>query len=314
MFSNFFTFPLFLAALLFFIGGILSKEKVLSSPIPRPFDNEFSNQLYALSYNSFFNLFIVKNTEDKEVVNINRLIAESGFSHLINYEAFAVLRASSLIIGIIFILISFVWIDGYYLILEFLFNISMQVEGVNTDSQVQMFTIALAIVLYFLPEFVLKKIAKQKSKDFQQNLPLLQLFIIQMLKGNNPISKVIYLMGKIETPYKRIFAVAFRIYSRSPEDGLNYLKNAFKGTKFEETIGVLQDYSKYSQSSSIKTLEHIKRDIEGNLTVKKKTGSASALLASQAAVGVPFISLILLGLVPLIMLGSDLMSQAQFTM
>lgn len=314
MLTNFYMLPLLVGAICFFIGGILSKEKVLSSPIPRPFDNELSNELYALSFNQFFSLFIVKDESDKEVVKINQLIAESGLSHLINYPLFAVIRAILLLIGLLLLLLSFVWIDGFYFVTEFLFNISSEIEGVNTDTQVQAFMMVLAIILYFAPSYILKSMAKRKSKVFQQNLPLLQLFIIQMLKGNNPISKVIYLMSKIETPYKQIFAVAFRIYSRNPKDGLDYLKNAFKGTKFEETVAVLQDYGKYSQESSIKTLEHIKRDIEGTNVVKKKTGSASALISSQAAVGIPFIALIALGLVPILMYGNDLMNQAQFTM
>lgn len=314
MLTNFYTLPLLVGAVIFFIGGVLSKDKVLSSPIPRPFDNEISNELYALSFNQFFSLFVVKDNSNKDVVKINRLIAESGLSHLINYPSFAVIRAILLLIGLFFLLLSFVWIDGFYLVSKFLFNISSEIEGVNTDTQVQAMAMIGAVILYAAPTFILKTIAKQKSKIFQQNLPLLQLFIIQMLKGNNPISKVIYLMSKIETPYKHIFSVAFRIYSRNPKDGLEYLKNAFKGTRFEETIDVLQDYGKYSQESSIKTLEHIKRDIEGNNVVKKKTGSASALLASQAAVGVPFIALITLCLIPILMWGNDLMNQAQFTM
>ena len=101
MLTNFYMLPLLVGAICFFIGGILSKEKVLSSPIPRPFDNELSNELYALSFNQFFSLFIVKDESDKEVVKINQLIAESGLSHLINYPLFAVIRAILLLIGLL---------------------------------------------------------------------------------------------------------------------------------------------------------------------------------------------------------------------
>lgn len=314
MLSNAFILPIMIGAVLFFIGGILSKDKPLNSLIARPFENEFSNKLYEISFQQPFNAFVIKDNSNKEVVEINRLIAESGLSHFINYPVFAVIRAILLMLGLFLIFVSVVWIDGIYFFMDALFNLTMETTAVNTDSQIQMLTAIVAVALYFLPTFILKNFAKQKRKAFQQNLPLLQLFIIQMLKGNNPISKVIYMMSKIDTPYKQIFMVAFRIYSRSPQEGLSYLKNAFEGTKFVETISVLEDYGKYARDSSIKTLEHIKRDIEGNLIVKKKTGSASALLASQAAVAVPFVSLVALGLVPLVMYGSDLMSQAQFTM
>lgn len=306
--------PVLISALCFFLTISIGKVKQKNITLAQPFKNHTSNNLYTLSYSKGFSSFVHSNPKHKDVVKINSLIAEAGQSHQMDYRVFSVIRIICLMIGLGLTLLTFIGTEWVFTIIKFLFNIHVTIDNVSSESQLQFFTLILGVSLYYIPLLILKSNAKKRRFKFIKDLPVLQLFITQMLRSHNPISQVLYLMSKIDTQYKEIFAISYRIYMRNTEEGLAYLKSSFKGTKFEETVAILQDYGQYANEESIITLEHIRKDIQNQVEHINKSKAVTKLLASQGAIAIPFISIIALTFIPIIIYGNSLMSSAQFTM
>lgn len=292
--SNLYLLPIFIALFLGVINLILSNlsEKKM---IDKPFLNELSNELYVLSFSAPFKWFINPNEEDKRVKDINKLIQNANETKRMNYRVYVTLQTLIIFIGIFaWILLSFA-IDNIIVLLKLLLNIQM---AELTDSSLMQIKLIIGIVLLsmsILPKYYLTSKANSNSYTFQKDLPILQLFIILMLKANRPLNEVLYVLSTTNTIYQPIFDNTYRIYIRDKHDGMEYLYEAFKDTKFVETVKVLMEFRDYSKKDTIIVLNNgLKEITEHTNNMKRKKGIKSNVFA-QLYVALPFVSAILLG-------------------
>ena len=292
--NNLYLLPIFIALSLGFFNLIISKlsEKKM---IDKPFENEFSNELYVLSFSAPFKWFINPNEHDKQVRNIDKLIRDANETKRLNYRVYITLQVSIILMAIFdWVLLSF-FVNNIIVLIKILLNVEM---GEVTNSTLIQMKLVIGIVLLSLsiiPKYYLNSKAKNNSFSFEKDLPILQLFIILMLKANRPLSEVLYVLSTTKTIYQPIFDSAYRIYIRDKNEGMEYLYEAFKDTKFSETINVLIEFREYSKRDTIIVLNNgLKEITEYTNSLKRKKGVKSNVLA-QLYVALPFVSAILLG-------------------
>lgn len=280
--------------------------------IERPFKSEFYNELHSFSYLAPFVWFVNPDEKDEKVKDIRKKIVEANLDDKLNYRSFVTLQILILLGAILLFLFSSVIIDNSQAVIRFLFNINVDNfgdSGVSTG-KIKLFFGMILMGMVLIPKFWLNQKAENNKYFYLKDIPVVQLFIILMLRSKRTLGDVLYVLSRTNTRYKNIFETGYRIYLRNKSEGFEYIKSCFSGTKFEETIQILQDYNEYSHKDSIIILENnMKEMIEYTNNLKRKN-DLSKLLYSQGSLFIPFLSVILLGLVPMAMYGKSFLSEA----
>lgn len=308
--NSFYLVPMILALLvsLYALSTLQVRRKIII--MDRPFENEFSNELYALSFGQPFNWFVIEDSNHQSVKSLTKTLAEAGLAHIMNYRVFMTIQ-TALIIACLLLGLSFlIFFEQANWVLELLFNISFVVEGMDTQ-QAPIIVFCFFMLIPFAPRVYIRQRAKSNNYNFKKDLPVLQLFILQMLRANNTTGEVIYLMSKIETRYQQIFSTGYRIYTRNPGEGFKYLRNSFSGTKFEETISILEDFHQFSREESFRVLLNVSKDIDDQLAGLKKNKATGAMLLAEGSIFLPLLAVLFLVFVPVIVGATSLISQAQ---
>lgn len=305
--SYLYLIPVGIAIILGIIHIIRSeiKEKKM---IDRPFLNELSNELYILSYSAPFKWFINPNENDKRVKNIEKLIIDANESYRWNYRTYVTIQIIMFSIATIGVGVFSLLADNSVLLFKYLFNINIDATNHTLMLQVKISVAMILILLILVPKIYLSNKAKKNKFFFIKGLPILQLFIILMLKAKRPLNEVLYVLSTTNTDYKHIFDTTYRIYIRDKSEGMDYLKKAFNGTKFEETIQVLTDYSEYSKKDTLIVLENGLKDITEYTNTLKRRKDIGANVFSQLSLAFPFLSACLLIFAPLAYYGINLMN------
>lgn len=308
--NSFYLIPMLIALFisLYAMSTLQVRRKVII--MDKPFDNEFSNELYALSFGKPFCWMIEEDSNHPRVKTLTKQLAEAGLADRLNYRAFMTIQTALMIACFILGLCFLIFFEQTNWFLEILFNISFVVEG-SDNQQAPVIIFCLFMFLPYAPRIYIRQRAKNNNFNFKKDLPVLQLFILQMLRANNTTGEVIYLMSKIKTRYQQIFATGYRIYSRDTAEGFRYLRNSFSGTKFEETILVLEDFHQFSKEESFKVLLNVSKDIDDQLVSLKKTKATGAMLLAEGSIFLPLLAVLFLMFIPVIVGATSLISQAQ---
>ena len=278
----------------------INKEKT-KGMIDEPFQSKISNKLYKLSYKFPFKNFINENKADKKVQKIEDLIIASGYGHKLNYRVYIVIQLLILMVSIlIFVALGLLLSKGAFII-KFLFNLK-DLDGTITTNFKLMALLIISLSI-LLPKQYLKVKRRRRENDFIKDLPILQLFIILMLKAKRPLKDIFYVLSFTETAYKETFAVAYRKYIRNNEEAMEYLTEEFKNTKFSNTIKILSEYELYSKKESMRVLENGLKSIKDFATKFKKKKDRLSNIISQFSIGLPFLAVLLLGFAPIVYLG-----------
>lgn len=293
-----------LVSFFYFITSELAEKKM----IDKPFLNDLSNELYVLSYSAPFKWFVNENENDKRVREIKRLIIEANETSRLNYRVYVVIQNLSLMIAIVGFLIFSTIANHSSTIVKVLFNIQLNIEDPSTLTQIKFMVGMVLLLLCIVPSMYLKKKAKKNQFYFVKDLPILQLFIILMLKAKRPLMEVIYVLSTTNTIYKPIFETAYRISVRDKSEGMNYLITAFEGTKFEETAKVLSEYGEYSKKQTMTVLENGLKEINEYTTTLKRRKDIGANLISQVSLFVPMLGAMLLIFSPWAFYGLNLLN------
>lgn len=305
--SHLYLLPIGLAlsiGILYIILSQVSEKKM----IDKPFLNEFSNELYVLSYSSPFKWFVNPDENDERVKDIKRLIIDANESHRLNYRVYVTIQILLLMFAMFFLFIFSFLADNSVVIFQFLFNIKIDISNPTTMTQIKIGVGVLLLSLSIVPKYYLSNKAKKNKFFFLKDLPILQLFIILMLKAKRPLNEVIYVLSTTNTIYKPIFDTGYRIYIRDKNEGMKYLMDAFADTKFEETIQVLFEYGEYSKNDTMIVLENGLKDITEYTNTLKRRKDISGNVFSQLSLALPFLSAMLLMFAPLVSYGLSLMN------
>lgn len=290
--TNIYLIPLIIAVLVV-LGYQLFSQRL---KYDRRFANNFSNRLYALSFVKPFSWFINPNEKNEKVRKFEKEIRQAGLDHILNYRVFVTLQVIFLISASVFYLFVFFFMEHIMLVLNFVFRIKEPTVGDFSGAK-----LAIAVILLFLlliPKEYISRRAKRNEFYFTQELSVIQLSLILMLRAKRPLNEILYSLGRNQTRYRQIFEKAYRMYLRNKEDCWNYLREEFWGTGFEATIDVLANIDSYSREETVYVLENQMEELIHKAEVGKQKGAAFGNLFSQFSMAIPFVGVALLGALP----------------
>ncbi len=250
----------------------------------RPFDNDYSNALYNMSFLIPFRWFIEEDRRAKKAVEMNDLIVDARMDSKLDYRSSVVLQFILMFLGVVLFLMLSIIVKPAMLFFGMLTNLDftqMFEEGSSAALMIRLVLVAICTIPSILMKPMLKKRTKGSEIDFLKDLPLLQLFIILMLRSNKTINQVLYVLSSTNTAYRRTFEHAYRIYLREPNEGFDYLEDAFDGTKMLDTIYTLRDFAEYDKKESIRSLENNQESIlDFSRNARKKVEANRNLMAT----------------------------------
>lgn len=274
----------------------------------RPFQTVISNELYALSFSPLFKNFVNDNEQDEQVLDQNKMIAEAKLGHLMDYRVLTTLKIIMMFVAAMLTLIMFLLSDYTGPIIEFLFGFPAK-EG--KDLTAVYLVVIIGLVMILIPNRMVKSRSNKNKVGFQEDLPILQLFIVLLLGANRPIGEILYILSKTEMRYNSIFSTAYRIYLRDRGAAFDYLRSMFHGTHFTDTIDILATYQDYSKKDSLIILKNNMEILQEDVINYKKGKNIGKNLFTEGSIALPFVALMLLGVAPIIVYALGMMSSAQ---
>jgi len=307
---------------IFMFVGLLLSVSLLSEVrletkkqlIDKPFKTKWANQLYRYSFHLPFIWFLDDKEQDNRTLEIKKSLRKANLTYIFNYRSYTTLKVAIALLSVGLFILIYLLIENGGWIAEVLFNIQEPetVNAVQQESHTQFYigTAMILMTIALLPNLYLKHRAKLYHMHHLQDIPVVQMSIILMLKARKPVGEILYALSRIQTRYQVTFTTGYRIYLRNKEDGLNYIQDSFKGTHFSETVKVLQGMDEYSREDSVSLLENnMQAVIEQNNAMKRRK-DLSRLVYSQSTLAIPFIGVILLVFIPLVIFGIEIFQNA----
>lgn len=276
------------------------------------FEDETANFLHGLSYLKPFIWFINPDETDKKVRAQQVLINKAGFHTKINYRSFTSLQIMLMIAGLFVYGLLFVSLEAWLSLISFLFNMPIDTTPEALGNTKMILAMGL-LVLMVSPSMFLRMRAKRNEFLFTQDLPLVQLSIILMLRARRPISEILFELSRTDNRYREIFETGYRIFVRDKKEGYAYLYAQFEGTGFEDAISVLENMGEFSKDESIQVLENGLQQLIRAGQEKKRGKALVGNLLSQFSMMLPFGGVILLGAVPIIVYAFSMLSTGTAT-
>lgn len=271
------------------------------------FEDETANFLHGLSYLKPFIWFINPDENDKKVRAQQTMLNKAGLHTKLNYRSFISLQILLLIAGILLYGILFLSLEAWLFLIGFLFNMPIDTTPGGVQNTRLFLAMGLLIVM-ILPTTLLRMRAKRNEYLFTQDLPLVQLSIILMLRARRPVSEILFELSRTDNRYREIFETGYRIFIRDKREGYEYLNLQFEGTGFEDAIGVLQAMGEFSKEESITVLENGLQQLIRSGQEKKRGKALVGNLLSQFSMMLPFGGVILLGAVPIVIYAFSMIS------
>lgn len=240
-----------------------------------------------------FKLFIIDtNRPPKGLTKITSSINKSGLSQKITINDVLIFQTLVIILSI---LIS---------VALYIFKIS-NVINLTAEKIIYIFVAIISLSLV-IKEYI-KHLIKTENRKKISSIPMINNYLITMLKGDKIISEILYSLTIIETPYKAVFTKGYIMYGRDNESGFDYLIDVFKDTYFKETLKVLRDFNKYNKETSLKYLSRLNILIKRQIKQIKKKKFDIDFIYSQLSVVFPLILLGLLIIIPIVSVAFKMM-------
>lgn len=289
------------------IGGIVIYNSITIRNNPEinqeKFEKKFFNEMYLLSFGIPFKWFVDDDDRptEKKTIQLQKTIALGGYDKLFTLRSYMTFKV---VITMIMLLVGgfvIIVIDYWHIVSKLLFAIESPPIEMTLTSKGIIVGILLGIGL--IPNMVLKSKVKKKLKNDVKDIPVLQMFIILMLRSNKTIAEILYALSKIDTPHKETFEKSYRIYLRNKGEGMEFLKKHFQDTKFVDTFNLLEDIGEYARSECIRILENNLHTLVEETAMIKQRNDATRLVFSQASMFIPFVAVVTLGVLPYIVMG-----------
>lgn len=266
------------------------------------FKKKFHNKLYRLSFSVPFVWFV----EDDNNLTTKGKAVEKDLANA-NYDDKYTVRSFMTLKVVIFIIclglggLTALVMANASILSKLLLNIKIEQQPMEIKTITMAFGFWLIVSL--LPNILLKIKVKKTIVSKNKDVPVLQMFIILMLRANKPITDIIFALSKLNTAHKDAFEQGYRIYLRNKKEGIEYLKNQFTGSRFNETFNLLEDIGEYAREDCIRILESNMKNIVEETALIKRKNDMSSLIYTQASMMFPFAVIILLGAIPIVMMG-----------
>lgn len=261
------------------------------------FDGKFFNIIYLLSYTFPLKCFLVeKDKLRKNERKIQEKIVKFNLSEKFNLRSFMALRFLLLFISM-----------GLFFAVMFAMK-SLKGDSFNILKNINFVIICLLIP--YTPNIYLK-LQERKYKNFHYDeVAILQLFMILLIKSNSTVESILFAFSKMNTFYKRTFEKAYRISLRNKQEALKYLEEKFENIIFGNSFNVLSNMFEFSREDSVRILEANLKRIEEESVSRRRKEELSKFSYSQVSVIIPFSIVIFLGAIPIIHYGVNVMINA----
>jgi len=274
------------------------------------FKKEFYNEMYLMSFGIPFKWFVDDddNPTEEKTKKLKKDLELAGFDQHFTLRSFMTFK--------VIIMMAFLLLGGLILFImknaHHFSKIFFNVEVAEQPLGIQTSLLVISICLFFalMPNLILKQKVKKKMKEDSKDIPVLQMFIILMLRSNKTIAEILYALSRVNTPHKKAFEKGYRIYLRNKGEGMSFLKEHFYGTRFVETFNLLEDIGEYAREECIRILENNLQSLVEETNTIKRRADLSKLIYSQASMIIPFTSILLLGAFPLVMMGLEIFTSA----
>lgn len=296
------------------VGGIIVYNTFVIRNNPEinteKFESKFFNEMYLLSFGIPFKWFVDDDERptEKKTMQLQKTIALGGYDKyftLRSYMTFKVfITIMMLLVGGFVILIA----DYWHIVSSILFAVDSPPIELTLSSKGMI--LGLFLVIGLIPNMVLNSKVKKKLKNDVKDIPVLQMFIILMLRSNKTIAEILYALSKIDTPHKETFEKSYRIYLRNKGEGIAFLKKHFEDTKFVDTFNLLEDIGEYARSECIRILENNLHSLIEETAMIKQRNDMTRLVFSQASMFIPFIAVVMLGVLPYVVMGLSIFANS----
>lgn len=276
----------------------------------KKFDDPLFNELYQWSFVAPFKWFVDdenRPTKDKNV-EVKRWLVEAGWDRKLTLRSYMTLKVFLLFGSFVVFLFWTYVLKEWHTVARLFTGTEMDAIELTWQSYIKIGSVCLAFAL--LPDFLLKNKAKKVQKERVKDIPILQMFIILMLRSGKTIADVLFALSKLDTPHKDVFVKGYYIYARNRQEGIDFLIRHFEGTRFVETFYLLRDMSDYSRQECIRILEDGLTSIVEEINQMKRRNDLSRLIYSQASMMVPFAAILLLGALPFITMGLEIFARS----
>lgn len=287
-------------------GWIALSAYITSTEQTQQFENEWSNWLYALSFRAPFKWLLFTKPNKKD--DVNQLIQDAGFSHLMDDRVYDMIRVGLTFIGfcavVVFSLLGnqfavlILWITGFAdspsgtIIMAMLVGVSM----------LFMFLSSIGFSL-----FVSYK-AKQNKQLFEDSVPNIQLTVLLSLKSGASVEDVLYFLTTQRSVHERHFHHAYRMFLHNRQSAFSYLKDVFHGTSLYRTIELLDGEWLFAKEDLIRSLENERKSLVESMDRSTNEQLDKTTLYSTFLSFIPLVSVFVFLGVPLVYILQETMN------
>lgn len=281
--------------------------------------------IYLMSFKVPFAWFVEDdNNLTKRGVKTQQQLKKVGLDDFFTTRSWMALKVFAFVASLFAILIISTFMANLHIVFELMFGIQ-DVEPLSVSlsyaypvtSNITIYPIALdmkiagvLLMLSMYPNFYLKGQLNKLKVAYNKDIPILQMFVILMLRSKKTIGEIIYGLSKIDTPHSNSFKTSHRIYIRSHNAGLEHLKEYFDGHRFGDTFALMEELDLYSREDTIDIMQSNLVHIIEDIKLDKQKNASSKIIYSQASMIIPFMAVILLGMVPIIYFGISQLNSA----
>lgn len=299
--------------ILFFIYLLWAEMKLKKLEIEeKRFDSPFFNWIYRYSNIAPF-IWFADDDEDltKKGEKILHQLKTGNLTHTLTVRSYMALTflflVASVLIGALL-----VFLQPYIpSIVSFLFDVDVSEMETAYNMRTSIIIMMLSLLIALVPNQILKARSKKTIVSNSKELPVIQMFIVLMLRSGKTVSEIVYGLSKLQTPHRKTFEHAYRVYVRSPQEAMDYLRKEFDFSRFADSFDLLEDVSEYARTETITIMEAGMNSLVEEIEQVKRRNDISSLVYSQASMIAPFSALILLGAVPFLIMGLSMMSSVQ---
>lgn len=261
------------------------------------FENKYSKLLYILSYTFPLNIFLKESEElSAKEKKIEEQLIKLNLTDFFNLRSFMALR-------FMLFLFSIVAYIGIVSIIKAL-------NGINFSLGNTFIWLAILLLISFLPDLYLKKKEIEFKRFYYDEVIILQLFMILLIKSDSTVEDILFSFSKMKTFHKATFEKAYRISIRNKSEALAFLEDKFKDMRFGSSFNALMNLSDFSRGDIVRILETNLRVMEEDSINDKRKNELTKFSYSQMSVVVPFMVVIFLGAIPLINYGVNIMMES----
>lgn len=269
--------------------------KIKNSDIDKNlFDGRFFNLIHLLSYTIPLKYLLKENNElSKKEKDIDEKILKLNLTDKFNLRSFIALR----------FLLLFISIGLFVGVLA-----ALKINKGAGFSILANFHYVIVFLLIPLSPNVYLKMKEIKYRNFYYDeVVILQLFMILLIKSNSTIEGILFSFSKMNTFHKKAFEKAYRISLRSKKDALLYLENKFEDLVFGNSFNILRNMHEYSKEDSVRILKANLRRMEEESMNRRRKEELNKFSFSQVSILIPFSIVIFLGAIPIIHYGVSIM-------